>query len=166
MSEEYTPFKMKGMPMIQGSNSHKQAVEGSSPAKQDWLKYLNPITAANKVADLIKGTDESKSKAEPNTYQAKKRHEKNKNKMTKEEAQKMADETMNPKKTFSDSISQEQRDKADKQYIKKREDAMKSYKGIEELDKEKKEKKKVATKVKKKKKKKILDLTPSSPKKD
>ena len=69
--------------MIQGSNSHKQAVEGSSPAKQDWLKYLNPITAANKVADLIKGTDESKteSKAEPNTYQANKRHEKKKNKM-------------------------------------------------------------------------------------
>ena len=98
MSEEYTPFKMKGMPMIQGSSSHKQAVEGSSPAKQDWLKYINTITAANKVAELIKETDETKSKTEPNTYQAKKRHTKNKNKMTNEETTKMADETSNPKK--------------------------------------------------------------------
>ena len=161
----YTPFKMKGMPMIQGSNSHKQAVEGSSPAKQDWaqhavgigtLKYLNPVTAARKAVNLIKGTDEPKSKAEPNTYQAKKRHENKGKKMTKEETQKMADKTMNPKKTFSDSIPKEQRDKADKQYIKKN-----SQKTIGELDKEKKEKKKVTTKVKKKK---IIDLTPTSKK--
>ena len=149
----YTPFKMKGMPMIQGSNSHKQAVEGSSPAKQDWSKYLNPVTAARKAADLIKGTEKPKSKASQPKNKGKK--------MTKEETQKMADKTMNPKKTFSDSIPKEQRDKADKQYVKKWEDHHFSQKTIGELDKEKKEKKKVTTKVKKKK---ILDLTPTSKK--
>jgi len=38
---DYTPFKMNGMPMIQGSNSHKQAVEGSSPTKMNpLLRFL------------------------------------------------------------------------------------------------------------------------------
>jgi len=63
---DYTPFKMKGMPMIQGSNSHKQAVEGSSPNKQ-WQKHAiqGAIKAGKYLYNLAKGTSKVATKTKP-----------------------------------------------------------------------------------------------------
>ena len=49
----YSPFKMKGAPMIQGSNSHKQAVE-ASPVKQLGLIKMGLKFGAKKGKKLYK----------------------------------------------------------------------------------------------------------------
>ena len=66
---DYTPFKMKGMPMIQGSSSHKQAIAGSSPNKQipTIIKYGAKYAgkAIKYIDDLISGGTKVATKTKP-----------------------------------------------------------------------------------------------------